>query len=98
MNYTEATELRNNNSHLVGQKYKGGIIEDIVIRPKNEKELDIFLKSYIRTMDGQLSVQPFINSELGVFIVCDKAKIRTSSLILMTEIENLLNENIDVKL
>ena len=97
MNLKEALELKSKNEHLVGLKYRGGTIDEIIIRPKNDEELEIFIKSYIRTINAEKSLQPFLNSDLHVFAVCEKDKIRTSSVIFMTEIENLLDEKLDVK-
>lgn len=98
MNYSEASELKIKNEHLIGQKYRGGIIEELIIRPKNEKDFDVFMKSYLRTMNAELSIQPFLRSDLNVDVICDKAKIKTHNLILWTELEKLLDENLDVKL
>lgn len=97
MNLKEAIELKNKNEHLVGQKYRGGTIDEIIIRPINDEELDIFMKSYIRTLDAEKSLQPFLNSDLHVFAVCEKDKIKSSIFVFMTEIEKLLDEKLDVK-
>ena len=97
MNLIDATELKNKNEHLIGQKYRGDTIDEIIIRPKNDEELDIFMKSYIRSLNAEKSLQPFLNSDLHVFVVCEKDKIKTSSFIFMTEIENLLDVKLDVK-
>jgi hypothetical protein len=98
MNFKEATELKNKNEHLIGQKYRGGTIEQLIIRPTNGNEFDAFAQSYLRTMNAELSIQPFLESDLAVDVVCDRAKIRTNNLFLRTELDNLLDENLDVKL
>jgi hypothetical protein len=98
MNLEEATELKNNNEHLIGQKYRGGTIEELIIRPTNGNEFDAFVKSYLRTMNAELSIQPFLGSDLVVDAVCDREKIRTNNIFFRTEIENLLDEKLDVKL
>ena len=98
MNFSEATELKIKNEHLIGQKYRGGTIEELIIRPTNGEEFDVFVKSYLRTMNAELSIQPFLKSDLAIDAVCDRARIRTNSLFLRTELENLLDENLDVKL
>ena len=97
MNFNEATELKNKNEHLIGQKYRGGTIEELIIRPTNEKEFDVFLKSYLRTLNAENSIQPFLNSNLTVDAVCDRAKIKTSNIFFRVELENLLDEKLDVK-
>lgn len=98
MNFQEATELKNKNEHLIGQKYRGGTIEELIIRPTNGSEFDAFSKNYLRTMNAELSIQPFLECDLTVDAVCDRAKIRTNNIFFRTEIENLLDENLDVKL
>ena len=97
MNYEEAVQLKNKNEHLIGQKYRGGTIEELIIRPTNQNEFETFSKSYLRTMDAELSIQPFIGSDLTVDAVCDRAKIRTNNIFFRTEIGNLLDEQLDVK-
>jgi hypothetical protein len=49
-------------------------------------------------MNAELSLRPFLESDLDVDVVCGRAKIRTNNLIIRTELENLLNENLDIKL
>ena len=97
MNYEKAIELKKKNEHLIGQKYRGGTIEELIIRPINQKEFEAFSRSYLRTMDAELSIQPFIGSNLTIDAVCDRAKIRTDNIFFRTEIENLLDEQLDVK-
>ena len=97
MNINKATELKNKNKHLIGQKYRGGTIEELIIRPTNEKEFNAFIQSYLRTMDANISIQPFLTSDLTVDVVCDRAKIQTNGIFFRTELKNLLDEKLDVK-
>ncbi|ARV08285.1 hypothetical protein BTO05_01005 [Winogradskyella sp. PC-19] len=98
MTYKEASELKNKNEHLIGQKYRGATIEELIIRPTNENEFDSFAIAYLRTMNAELSIQPFTQSDLTLDVVCDRVKIRTNNLFIRTEIENLLDENLEVNL
>lgn len=98
MNYEEATAVKEQNGHLIGQTYRGATIEDILIRPTDAKEFDEWSKRYIRTMDGDAAIAPFLESNLAVDVVCDRAKIRTSNIFFRTEIENLLDEGLEVNL
>lgn len=98
MNFNEATELKNKNEHLIGQKYRGGTIEELIIRPTDDKEFEEFAKLYLRSLNGEKSIQTFKNSDLTVEAVCDRAKIRTHNIFFRTELENLLDEKLDVKL
>lgn len=98
MNFKDASELRDRNNHLIGQKYRGGTIEELIIRPTNEKEFDAFSKLYLRTLNAENSIQPYLNSDLTVDAVCDRAKIRNNNIFFRTELENLLDEKLDVKL
>jgi hypothetical protein len=97
MNFEEATKLKNKNEHLIGQKYRGGTIEELIIRPTNRNEFDAFAKFYLRTMNADLSLKPFLESDLALDAVCDRAKIRTNNLFLRTALDHLLDENLDVK-
>jgi len=74
MNFKEATELKNKNEHLIGQKYREATIEELIIRPTNGNEFEAFSKSYLRTMNAEFSIQPFLESDLAVDVVCDRQK------------------------
>jgi len=96
MNFNEAIELKKKNEHLIGQKYRGGTIEELIVRPILSEEFDAFAKSYIRTMDADLALQPIVESRLTVDAICDRAKIKTSNIFFRTKLENLADENLEV--
>lgn len=98
MNVKEANELKNKYEHLIGQKYRGATTEELIIRPTNGNEFDTFAKAYLRTMNAELSIQPFLGSDLAVDVLYNRAKIRTNNLFIRAEIDDLLDENLDVKL
>ncbi len=96
MNFNEATELVNRNLHLIGQQYRGATIEELIIRPINQNEFAAFSNTYLRTFDANLSIQPFLESDLTVDVVCDRDRIRVQNVFVRTEIGNLLDENLVV--
>ena len=98
MAFQKAEEIKKQNLHLIGQKFKGATIDEIIIRPTNQKDFDEFTRIYLRSMNSENSIIPFKNLDLQVDVVCEKAKIRTNNVFFRTEIENLLVEGLDVKL
>jgi hypothetical protein len=94
MNINDALILKDKSLYLIGKKYKGSIIDEIIIKPKDENESDSFMKSYIRTLNAEKSLEPFINNDLQVCILCEKNNIKKSNIILMTDIESLISNNL----
>ena len=77
MNYNEATKIADANKHLIGKKWKGATIDEIIIAPKDSSSWDEFMKLYFSTLDACQAVLPFINEDVDVLVVCDKRRIRT---------------------
>ncbi len=96
MNFIEANELKNKNLHLLGKKYKGAMVDELIIRPINEKEYDDFIKTYLRTLSAELSLEPFVNSDLGIDVIFNKDDIKTSNYIFRTELENLSTDDFNI--
>lgn len=92
MEFIEAVKKADANKHLVGKIYKGAVIDEIIIAPNNEKEFDLFLKSYLHTLDAQASIVPFMSSDVGVYIIFDKNKIRQENLFPFMTIDKLPQE------
>ncbi len=98
MTYKEANEIIENNKHLIGKEYKGARIDELIIRPINDKQFQEFAKLYIRSSNPEIAIAPFRNQDVTVSIVCEKHKIRTSSIFLQTEIHNIEKEGLEVNL
>lgn len=89
MKFAKALEVANLNNHLLGKKYLDGIIDEIIIVPVNTEEQSKFMALYIKTLDAQYSVKGFINSDVEVFAIVDKQKIRTHSIMPIIHISDI---------
>jgi len=98
MTYKEATEVIEKNKHLIGQEYKGAKIDELIIRPTNDEQFQEFAKLYIRSANREIAIAPFRNQDVTVSIVCEKNRIRTSSIFLQTEIHNIEKDGLEVNL
>ena len=98
MNYNEAKEIINKNSHLIGLKYLGGTISEIILCPSNRSDFLKFSEIYIRTLDSNVALTPYIHKDLAVIVVTNKELIRSKGVFFQTEIINLRDEGLDVNI
>lgn len=97
MTYKEAVQIKENNEHLIGQIYRGSEIEEIIIQPTNPQEFQLFKSHYIRSLNSNEAIQPFINSDVFVAAVFKRAEILKTKFFFQTDIESLRDENLDVR-
>lgn len=88
MNFIEAMKVADANQHLIGKSWKGATIEEIIIVPTDPIQSEEFSRMYIQTLDAQQSIVPYMNSDVDVFVVCDKQQIRTQKFLICTSICN----------
>ncbi|MCR5549849.1 MAG: hypothetical protein K6F40_02775 [Bacteroidales bacterium] len=95
MNFVEAVKIADANQHLIGKVWNGATIEDVVVAPTDTLQWSEFERSYISSLNAQEAIIPFMNSDVEVFVVCDRSRIRTQSLFVYSSIRNL-PENFNV--
>lgn len=93
MNFLEAVKIAEANQHLVGKEWKGATIDEIIIAPTETTLRTEFEKLYVQTLDAQQSIAPFVNSDVEVFAVFDKKRIRTQNLFVYTSIHILVEQS-----
>ncbi len=89
MKFTEAVKMADKFKHLIGRKYKGSKLDEIIVVPTDCCELEKFEKMYINTLDAQKSITPFVDSEVRIVAVFDKRQIRQNNLFIYTPIEQI---------
>lgn len=92
MNFEQATELINKNQHLVGQNYKGVIIDEIVAYPINGDAQEDFINLYLQSYNGATAIIPFRTMDLGVYCVLDKGRIRAQGIFMHSSLEEISKE------
>lgn len=95
MEYNEALQFVEKNLHLIGKKDKGATIEELILVPTNAALRDDFLKLYLRTLDGNLAIQPYIGADVDIVAVFDKKRIVSQGVFFHTNILNL-PDNLEV--
>ncbi len=96
MNFINAVEIAERNSHLIGMSYNGGIIDEIVIVPTNLIEFQNFKTEYIKTLNPQRSIASYMESDVEIFAIIDKKRIRTENVFLTISL-NQLDDNFNVQ-
>ena len=89
MKYLDAVRIVEANKHLIGKKWDGATVDEIIVAPTDSEVYAEFEKLYFQTLDAQQSIIPFINTDVEVFIVCDKERMRTQALFVYSSIYEL---------
>ena len=76
MNFLKAVEIAEKSKKIVGKQFKGGIIDEIIIRPTDPKMCEGFEKEYICSLNAQTSIVPYMESDVDIAVVIDKERIR----------------------
>lgn len=95
MNFINAVRIAEANQHLIGKVWNGATIEEVIVAPTDTLQWSEFERFYISSLNAQKAIVPFMNSDVGVFVVCDRFRIRTQRLFIYTSISNL-PENFNV--
>lgn len=93
MTFKEALVLAHDSEKLVGTKYKGERIEEILIVPTDKILHDEFFKEYCSTLNAQAAILPFMNADVEVVALFRKSYIHCSGAIIKTNVYNIL-ENV----
>lgn len=93
MDYQKAKELITNNQHLIGKTIKGGIIDELLIYPTEEKSYDRFIKSYIKSGDANNSLLPYKNQDVNVIAIIEKGRINANGILLHASLEAIAIEH-----
>lgn len=96
MRYIDAVKIAEANKHLIGQQWNGAIIDEIIIAPTDSSQWEEYSRMYIQTLNAQQSIVPFMNSDVSVFVVCDKKRIRSQNLFVFSSIYEL-SKKLNVK-
>lgn len=96
MNYNEAIKIKNKNNHLIGFKYRGEMIDEIILCPSNRPDFLKFSKVYMNCLNAEIALKPYINGDIAIIAVMNKERIRFDAMFSQTEIINLRDEGLKV--
>lgn len=97
MNYYEAVKIAKANQHLIGKRWQGTTIDEIIIVPTDTRQREEFERIYVQTWNAQAAITRFINNDVDLVIVCNKSLMRTMGVFCFDSIHNL-TEEYEVKL
>lgn len=89
MTFKEALVLANDSEKLVGTKYRGETIEEILIVPTDKALHDKFFKEYCISSDAKSAILPFMASDVEVVALFKKNYIHQGGIILTTNVYNI---------
>lgn len=89
MNFIDAVRIAAANQHLIGKEWNGTTIEEVIVAPTDTLLWSEFEKLFISSLNAQESIVPFMNSDVDVFVVCDKKRIRSQNLSAISSIYEL---------
>ena len=92
MDFFKAVKLAKANEHLVGKVVKGAMVDEIIIMPTNEEEQKAYWQYFVKYLDAQRAIVPFMTSDVEVFALFDKRLIRSENISVTCNIVNLPTE------
>lgn len=92
MNFLKAVKIADANGHLIGKSMNGCFVDEIIIMPTSDEEQGRFQTRYIRCLNPQEAITPFITSDVEVYALFDKRRIRTEGVFLAKALGDLPEE------
>ena len=95
MTFEEAQKKVEENKHLIGKKFRGATIDDLLIVPTDAKLLGNVQRNYTETLEAQIAILPYINYDVDVLVICGKQHLRTTGtfpFITLSQLLSLSNE------
>jgi hypothetical protein len=92
MNFDKAVEIVEKNKNLVGQKYRGGIIDEIIIYPTNPEMRKKYDIEYVTSLNVQVSIVPYMGLDVDIAVVVDKWRIRKERCLPLISLYDLREE------
>ncbi len=89
MTFQEALFLANDSEKLVGTKFNGETIEEVLIVPTDKVLHDKFFKEYCSTLNAQAAILPFMDSDVEVVALFKKSYIHQGGAIITTNVYNI---------
>ena len=97
MLYKEALRLVEKNQHLIGRKYKGAIIDDIIVFPQKESSMNFFFELYSQTLNYEESISSFMDEqEFYVAVICEKDKLHKMGYFAPVSIDLIENSDLEI--
>lgn len=92
MDFYKAVKIAKANERLVGKIVDGAAIEEIIIIPTDEKQLESYKQLFAQYLDAQRAIVPFMSSDVEVYALFNKRMIRSSGFFMVCSVENLPKE------
>ena len=92
MNFQKAKLIKELNINLIGKIYNEATIDELVLFPTNAELSERFTKLYLRTLDGDKAIIPFIGTDVDIVAIFDKNSIMKQHVLFHTSIFDLPKE------
>lgn len=98
MKYIEAKKLKEKNSHLLGLKHNGNIIDELIIHPIGDNEFNAFISEYLESFNSEEALINFKETDLTVSVIFEKENTWENGLFFKTSLYDLKNESLNLNL
>lgn len=92
MEFLTAVSLANKNAHLIGLNHNGMTISEIIVYPTEQEAFRQFNELYYSELNAKKAITPFMSLDVRVGVIMDKEKIRSRSILLHTDLNNIPSE------
>lgn len=83
MTFKEALIIAKDKEKMIGSVRNGARLDEILIAPTNPRELEKFKIAYITNLNAQASIIPFVQSDVEIYGVYDKFRIRQDNCLIL---------------
>ena len=90
MTFKEALSVVQSSERLIGTKFDGETIDEILVVPTEKSMHDEFFRNYSYTLDAKASILPFVNCDLEVVALFRKNYIRQEGVIITTNVARII--------
>ena len=87
MKLKEAMQVAKQKETLIRtHQYKGAVLDEVIIAPSDPTKFENFARLYVCNLNAQEALVPFINDDLIVIGVFDKARILKEGVFIFSKI------------
>ena len=87
MNLEEAMQIAKRKETLIGtHQYKGEVLDEVIIAPSDASKFKRFEQLYMRNLNAQEALMPFVDDDLMVIGVFGKARILKEGFLFVSDI------------
>jgi len=92
MNPSEMQQQIEQFKYLIGMRYQGMDIDEVIAAPSDERAFAVFSDRYMKSFDAKFALEPFVEDDLHLIAVLNRYHIREYGFFYRVPVAQLLEE------